>query len=153
MREDVLTYITRNLDKIRMTVGLVFQDPDDQLFAPSVWADVAFGPKNRGLSKREVAERADNALNILNIVDLSRRMNIALIITTHDVDAVPQYADKIYVMRKGRFVAEGTPDAVFSDASVIRTSHLRLPLIAHLMEILHKEGGQVANTKSVSVDY
>jgi cobalt/nickel transport system ATP-binding protein len=73
------------------------------------------------------------------LVDLSRRMNIALIIATHDVDAVPQYADRIYVMHKGRFVAEGTPEAVFSDASVIRGSHLRLPRIAHLMEILHKD--------------
>ena len=44
-----------NLDKIRMTVGLVFQDPDDQLFAPTVWEDVAFGPRNMGLSKRKVA--------------------------------------------------------------------------------------------------
>lgn len=181
-----------NLDKIRMTVGLVFQDPDDQLFAPTVWADVAFGPRNMGLSKREVAERTDSALNMLNIqdlkdkspdnlsggqkrlvsiagvlamnpkiivldeptsnldprtssavmhllVDLSRRMNIALIIATHDVDAVPQYADRIYVMHGGRFVAEGTPEAVFSDASVIRESQLRLPRIARLMEILHKE--------------
>ena len=73
------------------------------------------------------------------LVDLSRRMNIALIIATHDVDAVPQYADRIYVMHEGRFVAEGTPEAVFSNTSVIRESHLRLPRIARLMEILHKE--------------
>ncbi|MCW3139584.1 MAG: ATP-binding cassette domain-containing protein [Methanophagales archaeon] len=181
-----------NLDKIRMTVGLVFQDPDDQLFAPTVWEDVAFGPRNMGLSKREVAERVNSALNMLHIadlkdkrpdnlsggqkrlvsiagvlamnpeiivldeptsnldpctstavmhllVDLSRRMNIALIIATHDVDAIPQYADRIYVMHRGRFVAEGTPEAVFSNASVVRESHLRLPRIARLMEILHKE--------------
>ena len=55
------------------------------------------------------------------------------------MDAVPQYADRIYVMHEGRFVAEGTPEAVFSNASVIRESHLRLPRIARLMEILHKE--------------
>ena len=181
-----------NLDKIRMTVGLVFQDPDDQLFAPTVWEDVAFGPRNMGLSKREVAERVNSALNMLHIadlkdkrpdnlsggqkrlvsiagvlamnpeiivldeptsnldpctstavmhllVDLSRRMNIALIIATHDVDAIPQYADRIYVMHRGQFVAEGTPEAVFSNASVVRESHLRLPRIARLMEILHKE--------------
>jgi hypothetical protein len=42
-------------------------------------------------------------------------------------------------MHGGRFVAEGTPEAVFSDASVIRESQLRLPRIARLMEILHKE--------------
>jgi len=53
-----------------MTVGLVFQDPDDQLFAPTVWEDLAFGPRNMGLSKREVAERVNSALNMLHIADL-----------------------------------------------------------------------------------
>ena len=45
----------------------------------------------------------------------------------------------IYVMHKGRFMAEVTPETVFSNTSVIRESHLRLPRIARLLEILHKE--------------
>lgn len=43
-------------------VGMVFQDPNDQLFAPSVWDDVAFGPVNLGLSQDETAHRVDEAL-------------------------------------------------------------------------------------------
>src|SRR5512137_42495 len=45
------------LAEIRRTVGMVFQDPDDQLFMPTVFDDVAFGPFNMGLSRLEVEER------------------------------------------------------------------------------------------------
>lgn len=43
-------------------IGMVFQDPNDQLFAPSVWDDVAFGPVNLGLSKNEIARRVEEVL-------------------------------------------------------------------------------------------
>ncbi|MBW7899446.1 Energy-coupling factor transporter ATP-binding protein EcfA3 [Candidatus Brocadiaceae bacterium B188] len=48
-------------------VGFVFQDPNDQLFAPSVWEDVAFGPLNLGLPKNEIAGRVDEALSLVNM--------------------------------------------------------------------------------------
>ncbi len=48
--------------EIRRTVGMVFQDPDDQLFMPTVFDDVAFGPLNLGLSGTEVEERVSAAL-------------------------------------------------------------------------------------------
>ncbi|MFW9805634.1 MAG: energy-coupling factor ABC transporter ATP-binding protein, partial [Candidatus Thorarchaeota archaeon] len=51
-----------NLWEIRQDVGFLFQNPDDQLFAPTVWEDVAFGPRNLGLSKEEVEDRVDWAL-------------------------------------------------------------------------------------------
>lgn len=54
-------------------VGLVFQYPDDQLFSPSVYDDVAFGPSNMGLSKMEVAERVERALATTGIADLAER--------------------------------------------------------------------------------
>ncbi|MFX1484961.1 MAG: energy-coupling factor ABC transporter ATP-binding protein, partial [Promethearchaeota archaeon] len=47
---------------MRQNVGFLFQNPDDQLFAPTVWEDVAFGPRNLGLSEEEVAERVEWAL-------------------------------------------------------------------------------------------
>lgn len=50
------------LPEIRRTVGMVFQDPDDQLFMPTVYDDVAFGPLNLGLSGAEVAQRVTDAL-------------------------------------------------------------------------------------------
>jgi cobalt/nickel transport system ATP-binding protein len=50
------------LRELRARVGLVFQDPDDQLFMPSVREDVGFGPLNQGLDRREVTARIDEAL-------------------------------------------------------------------------------------------
>jgi len=50
------------LKSVRQKIGLVFQDPDDQLFMPSILEDVAFGPLNMGLSSGEAAERARGAL-------------------------------------------------------------------------------------------
>ena len=52
----------RNLEKIRRRVGLVFQDPDDQLFCPTVAEDVAFGPQQLGLSETEIAARVKKSL-------------------------------------------------------------------------------------------
>jgi len=57
----------------RPEVGLVFQNPDDQLFSPSVWDDVAFGPQNLGLSKKEVASRVEEALKTTGVSDLAHR--------------------------------------------------------------------------------
>jgi cobalt/nickel transport system ATP-binding protein len=52
----------KNLPLIRKKVGLVFQDPNDQLFSPTVFEDVSFGPLNLGLSPPQVAERVKVAL-------------------------------------------------------------------------------------------
>jgi cobalt/nickel transport system ATP-binding protein len=57
-----------NLAAIRSSVGLVFQDPDDQLFLTTVFDDVAFGPINQGLSEREVMERVSNALEVVDML-------------------------------------------------------------------------------------
>jgi cobalt/nickel transport system ATP-binding protein len=51
-----------NPKEIYKKVGLVFQNPDDQLFAPSVFEDVAFGPMNMGYSEREISQRVTHAL-------------------------------------------------------------------------------------------
>ena len=52
----------KNLADLRSRVGLVFQDPDDQLFMPTVREDIAFGPLNMGLDEAEVGRRVDEAL-------------------------------------------------------------------------------------------
>jgi cobalt/nickel transport system ATP-binding protein len=51
-----------NLPTIRAKIGLVFQNPDDQLFSPTVFEDVAFGPLHMGLSEEEVRQRVARAL-------------------------------------------------------------------------------------------
>jgi cobalt/nickel transport system ATP-binding protein len=52
----------RTIYDIRREVGLLFQDPNDQLFMPTVFEDVAFGPLNLGLSELEIRDRVKNAL-------------------------------------------------------------------------------------------
>jgi energy-coupling factor transporter ATP-binding protein EcfA2 len=59
--------------EVRRRVGLVFQDPDDQLFMPTVRRDVAFGPLNLGLDHDEVRRRVDAALAAVDIEDLADR--------------------------------------------------------------------------------
>jgi cobalt transport protein ATP-binding subunit len=53
--------------EIFQRVGIVFQDPNDQLFAPSVWEDVAFGPMNMGLTRDEISSRVDKALSLVSM--------------------------------------------------------------------------------------
>jgi cobalt/nickel transport system ATP-binding protein len=58
---------------LRARVGLVFQDPDDQLFMPTVREDVAFGPLNLGLSRAEASERVDEALAAVRMEHVAAR--------------------------------------------------------------------------------
>ena len=63
----------KNLEEIRQKVGLVFQDPDDQLFARTVSQDVAFGPTNLGLSKSEIDERVKWAIEVTELKGLENK--------------------------------------------------------------------------------
>ncbi|WP_211263810.1 ATP-binding cassette domain-containing protein [Methanobrevibacter cuticularis] len=186
-----LKYDRKSLLKVRQKIGIVFQNPDDQLFAPTVEEDVAFGPLNIGLSQEEAKKRVEDSLKkvgmegfekkpphhlsggqkkriaiagilamgpevmILDeptsgldpkgaskILKLLYKLNdegMTIIISTHDVDLVPIYAKKINVINKGKIIKEGTPHEVFDDVDIIRKANLRLPRIAHLVEILEKE--------------
>ena len=58
-----------NLSFIRQRVGLVFQDPQDQLFMPTAYEDVAFGPENLGLSQEEINKSVNNALEYVGLWD------------------------------------------------------------------------------------
>lgn len=62
-----------NLLEIRRRVGIVFQDPDDQLFMPTVREDVAFGPANLGLAREAIDERVESALRSVGMLDFADR--------------------------------------------------------------------------------
>jgi cobalt/nickel transport system ATP-binding protein len=189
---------TSDLDWVRQKVGLVFQDPDDQLFARTVGQDVAFGPINLGFQPGEVKARVRWALEATEITELENKspqnlstgqkkraalagvlamkpeiivldepmtnldprtaskilklllqlnqeLCITLIIATHDVDLVPLFATKIYIMSQGQIVLQGPPAEVFSKTDIIRSMDLRLPRIAHLFEILSKRNSLFTN--------
>jgi cobalt/nickel transport system ATP-binding protein len=186
-----VNYERKGLKELRQRIGIVFQNPDDQLFAPTVAEDVAFGPLNLDLPKEEVESRVEDALKrvgmegfenkpphhlsggqkkrvaiagilamhpkimvldeptsgldpkgasqIMKLLYKLNREGITIIISTHDVDLVPLYASQVYIISEGHIIKEGTPQNVFGDVETIRNANLRLPRIAHLMEILQKE--------------
>lgn len=186
-----LEYDKKSLLKFRQKVGIVFQNPDDQLFAPTVEEDVAFGPLNLGLSQSETQKRVSEALkkvgmegyerkaphhlsggqkkkvaiagilamkpeimvldeptagldpkgasNILKLLYELNNEGMTIIISTHDVDLVPIYSNKVYVINSGEIIKSGTAKEVFSDIGLIRNANLRLPRVAHLFEILDKK--------------
>ncbi|MGI0494389.1 energy-coupling factor ABC transporter ATP-binding protein [Alkalinema pantanalense CENA528] len=70
----------KTLRSVRDCLGLVFQNPDDQLFMPSVWEDVTFGPKNQGLSSEIQQHRAIEAMKAVGLKpeDYAHRMAHAL---------------------------------------------------------------------------
>jgi cobalt/nickel transport system ATP-binding protein len=184
-------YDNKSLMKLRQKIGIVFQNPDDQLIAPTVMEDVAYGPLNIGLSKKEIKERVKESLkqvgmegfekiaphqlsggqkkrvaiagilamkpqimvldeptsgldpkgasHIMKLLYELNKKGITIVISTHDVDMVPLYASKVYIMSAGHIIKEGTPQEIFSDVKTVRDANLRLPRIAHLMEILDKK--------------
>lgn len=65
----------KNLKRVRAMVGLVFQSPDDQLFSPTVYDDVAYGPLYQGLPPEEVEARVREALAAVRMNDYTRRVS------------------------------------------------------------------------------
>lgn len=183
----------KNYRAIRRLVGMVFQDPDDQLFSNTVKQEIAYGLLNLGTPKEDIQETIRWALSVVGlegyeakspyslsggekkrvalasvlamkpevlvldeptasldprgvaqIVKLLNRindeLNITLVFATHDVDVVPLLADRIYVLNRGRIRISGTTAEVFSQKEIIRDNNLRLPRVAHLVELLRKDG-------------
>lgn len=71
LRKDTLT-------ELRTKVGVVFQDPDDQLFLPTIYDDIAFGPRNLGLDEETVHRRVKDRLELLHISHLQNRTALKL---------------------------------------------------------------------------
>jgi len=186
-----LKYDKKSLLKVRQKIGIVFQNPDDQLFAPTVEEDVAFGPLNIGLSQEETKKRVTDALarvgmegfekkpphhlsggqkkrvaiagilamgpeimvldeptsgldprgasKVLKLLYELNNEGMTIIISTHDVDLVPLYSNKVNIIGDGKIIKVGTPHEVFDDVKLIREADLRLPRLAHLAEVLEKE--------------
>jgi len=70
-----LEVIKENLGRVRSCVGLVFQSPEDQLFSPTVFDDVAFGPLYQGLPPLEVLQRVDQALEAVHMLSYKKRVS------------------------------------------------------------------------------
>jgi cobalt/nickel transport system ATP-binding protein len=70
-----LDVVKENLGRVRASVGMVFQQPDDQLFSPTVFEDVAFGPIYQGLPEQEVRARVERALEAVHMPQYAGRVS------------------------------------------------------------------------------
>ena len=75
IRVDGLPVCREHLPAIRKKIGFVLQDSDNQMFMPTVYEDMTFGPRNYGLSKAETDRRVDEILNQLGLQTLKYRHN------------------------------------------------------------------------------
>lgn len=93
---------------------------------------------NAGLDPRGVAD-----LNRF-INSLSTKYGMTVIFSTHDVSLVPEIADYIYVMDKGRIVASGTVDEIFIQPEMLKSVRLDIPVLPKLLNTLRENGVEVS---------
>ena len=188
---------SKEFPKLRRRIGVVFQDPDDQLFTQSVTEDVEYGPKNLGLPEAEIKQRSEEVLTKIGIshlknrpphrlsfgekkkaslatalvlkpellildeptanLDLASRRGLigmlnelnkegaTLLVSTHDVEALPELADRVVVISQGSVLGEGRTSEVLQDMKLLGSAGLEPPAIAKLFSEL-KNAGLVKDT-------
>lgn len=185
---------TRDLNKMRSQIGLVFQFPEAQLFEQTVLKDVMFGPKNFGKSDEEAKDAAIRALRLVGMdeqfderipfelsggqmrrvaiagvlamepqllildeptagldpsgqrelmalfhhLQVERQMTVVLI--THQMEDVAEYADYVVVFEDGTVVKEGQPTEVFADVDWLHERQLDVPLAQQFANALAEHG-------------
>ncbi len=183
-----LKFDRQTLNRWRQRVGLVFQDPEQQLVAPTVESDISYGLCNQNLPEQEVADRVRRTLADFQLTELARRPlhhlslgqkkrvsiagvmalrpdlvlldeptayldpvqtrnllteldNIArsgttLLIATHDLDFVYQWAEWVLVMNNGSLLLEGETLAVFEQLQLLPSFEIGMPLIWQIWQTL-----------------
>lgn len=198
-----IKYDKDTLLEVRQKVGIVFQDPNDQLFAPTVKEDVAFGPMNLGLDYEEVEKRVSEALTmvgmeqymdktphhlsggqqkrvaiagiiamrpeimildeptagldpegvekVLDILDNLNKEGMSIVISSHDIEMVNEFAEKIFVLNNGEILESGDKHEIFSNKELLKTAHLKAPITTEILYTLKEKGYNVDTTK-ISID-
>jgi len=198
-----MEYDKKTLLEIRQKVGIVFQDPNDQLFAPTVKEDVAFGPMNLGLDYEEVEKRVNEALElvgmkkfkdktphhlsggqqkrvaiagiiamrpeimildeptagldpqgvdqVLTILNNLNKDGMSIVISSHDIEMVNGFAEKIFVLYEGELLARGDKHEIFSNKELLKKAHLKAPITTEILYKLKEKGFNVDTTK-INID-
>jgi cobalt/nickel transport system ATP-binding protein len=196
-----LTFDRATLQRWRQRVGLVFQDPEQQLVAPTVAADISYGLYNQGLPEAEVAAKVTKTLADFNLEALAmsplqhlslgqkKRVSIAgvmalqpelllldeptayldpiqtrnllaeletiietgttLLVATHDLNFVYQWADWVLVMEDGKLIAAGETLAVFEQLQFMASFKLGMPILWQMWSQLAPKLPGVAAPRSI----
>ncbi len=189
---DTVTENPEDIFKIRSKVGMVFQNPDNQMIASIIEDDIAFGPENLGIKREEIAERVEWALNAVGMLELrrhtpfklsggqkqriaiaavlamrpkilvldestamldpkgrvevmevikrlNREENITVLHITHHMEECVG-ASRVLVMKEGRLVFDGKPEALFARYDFAKDCMLELPVINYIVYLLRQQG-------------
>ncbi len=183
---------TARVADLARRVGYAFQNPDHQIFAATVQAEIAFGPRIQDLPEPIVAQRVAEVLDRFHLVacadlppavlSFGQRRQVALaaviasqpqvlildeptggldwqsrqelmdvvtsfnilgrtvVLATHDMRLVAEYATRAIVLLDGRIVFDGTPRTLFSQPEILAQARLALPPVTRLANRLHREG-------------
>ncbi len=185
------------IGQIRHKVGLVFQYPEYQLFEETVYDDIAYGPKNMGITGDELDAKIRQAAEFVGlsednlqkspfelsggqkrrvalagviatepeilvldepaagldprgrgeildrIKNYQRTKNNSVILISHSMEDISEYADEIVVLKNSKVLCSGTVGEVFENAELIRSNGLALPKITQVMLELKKRGFDV----------
>ncbi len=83
-------------------------------------------------------ESKKEMLSIINF--LNKNYGITVIITTHDINLVPEVADRVYILNDGNIVKQGSPKEVFSETAILKEANLEPPILLELFQRLKKRG-------------
>ena len=182
---------------IRERIGVLLQNVEEQILSPTVWEDIAFSPRNYGISRDETGRMVDAVMDELGIahlrdkichylsggekrkvalagalvmrpellildepfegldtrsraelVEILNRRNregMSIIMSTHDLNLVGSFADRVYVLAKGEgVVTAGTPLDIFTQIDALRRSSIDPPVLTELFNKLRKHGADLA---------
>lgn len=176
-----LDYTRKNLLELRKGVGMVFQNPDDQIIASTVEAEISFGLFNIGMKKEEVSKKVQQIMTELNLLEYSKRpphflsggekkritiadvlvmepeiilfdeptasldcknirlfqeqidklhkKGVTLLISTHDMNFVWDWATRVVVFADGQMIADDIPENIFADENILQQASLQKPLL------------------------
>lgn len=184
----------KDLKPLRKKVGIVFQFPEAQLFEETVEKDIAFGPKNFGVSEEEALKTAAEVVKTVGLPEdvlkkspfdlsggqmrrvaiagvlamkpevlvldeptagldpkgrfemmemfykLHKEQNLTIVLVTHQMNDVSDYANHVVVIEAGSVVKEGSPKEVFEDATWLLEKQLGVPTTLAFVEKLKSKG-------------
>jgi energy-coupling factor transport system ATP-binding protein len=191
----------RSVGELARRVGYLFQNPEHQIFSASVREEIAFGPRNQGLSLSAMERRVEAALERFDLVSvaaqppavlsygLRRRVTLAslaamepevvvldeptvgldadgrdetfrwlvelhergrtILLVSHDMSVVAEYADRVVVLQEGHVAADGSPVTVFQQPELLARASLATPPVVELAQRLEPLG---LDGDSVTVD-
>jgi cobalt/nickel transport system ATP-binding protein len=182
---------------IRERIGVLLQNVEEQILSPTVWEDIAFSPRNYGVSRDDTGRMVDAVMAELGITHLRDKIchylsggekrkvalagalvmrpellildepfegldtrsrvelvgilnrrnqeGMSIIMSTHDLNLVGSFADRVYVLAKGEgVVTAGTPLDIFTQVDALRRSNIDPPVLTELFNKLRENGVDLA---------